>query len=172
MKPIYSLFLILLLALGFTIVVLVTPEPANGHGIAHLQFTGMKQVGDALGAARPVLIPGLALGVLMYLLVATLIYLSVPERKRSRPFLLSVLAALLVALLAWISLTTAYQDYLSENELTLILGFPVPTILMLLAVWLAPLCFALIFVAGFRHWIYTEEDEARFNSLMEKAKKQ
>lgn len=172
MKIIHALFLLLLLTLGFTTAVMVTPEPVNGHGLDHRQFIGMKQVGDVLGATQPVLGHGLALGALMYLLVATLVCLSVPERKRSRAFLSSVLAALLVTLFVWILLITSYQKYLTENELVLVLGFPVPTLLMLLAVWLAPLSFTLIFIVGFPHWIYTEEDEARFNSLVKKAKKQ
>lgn len=167
MRPILVLLGLLAGLLALCVFIFSIPEPINGHGMAHHTVDGMRQAGDAWQQSEPVFRTGYLLGVLIYLIISVLVYIGVPQAKRDRKLRLAHSAATLVVLGMWSFLIYLFRQYLHSGDPMIGAGFPLPTLVMLLGVWLAPLSFSLIYILGFRRWIFTPEDEETFRKLME-----
>jgi len=170
MRPILVLLGLLLGLLALCVLIFSIPEPINGHGMAHHSVDGMRRAGDAWLQSKPVYAAGYLLGVLIYLIISALIYIGVPRGKRDGKFTLAHSAATLVVLAMWSLLMYLFRHYLHSGDPMIDLAFPTPTLVMLLGLWIAPVSFSLVYILGFRRWIYTPEDEETFRRLMENRK--
>ena len=170
MRPILILLSLLAGLLALCVLIFSIPEPINGHGMAHHSVDGMRQAGDAWLQSKPVFSVGYLLGILIYLIISALIYIGVPRAKRDRKFTLAHAAATLVVLGMWSFLMYLFRLYLHSGDPMIDLAFPLPTLVMLLGLWIAPMSFSLIYILGFRRWIFTREDEEIFRQLMESKK--
>ena len=168
MRPIPVLLGLLAGLLALCALIFSIPEPVNGHGMAHHAVDGMRQAGDAWQQSGPVFRVGYLLGVFIYLIISALIYIGVPQSKRDRKLRLAHATATLVVLGMWSLLIYLFRQYLVSDDPMIVLAFPLPTLVMLLGLWLAPLSFSLIYVLGFRRWIFTPGDEETFRKLMER----
>ena len=130
----------------------------------------MRQVGDIRQQSGPVFGVGYLLGVLIYLVISALVYIGVPPAKRDRKLGLAHAAATLLVLGTWSLLMYLFRQYLLSGDPMVVVAFPLPTLVMLLGVWIAPMSFSLIYILGFRRWIFTPEDEETFRRLMESKK--
>lgn len=167
MRPILVLLGLLASLLALCAWILYIPEPINGHGMAHHTVDGMRQVGDIRQQSDPVFGVGYLLGILIYLIISALVYLGVQPAKRDRKLVLAHTAATLLVLGMWSFLMYLFRQYLLTGDPMIVFGFPLPTLVMLLGVWIAPMSFSLIYILGFRRWIYTPEDEKTFRELLE-----
>ena len=167
MRPIPVLLGLLAGLLALCALIFSTPEPVNGHGMAHHAVDGMRQAGDARQQSEPVFRAGYLLGVLIYLIISALVYIGVPQAKRDRKLRLAHSAATLTVLGMWSLLMYLFRQYLLTGDPTIVFGFPLPTLVMLLGVWIAPMSFSLIYILGFRRWVFTPEDEKTFRELLE-----
>lgn len=167
MRPILVLLGLLAGLLALCALVISIPEPVNSHGMAHHAVDGMRQAGDAWQQSGPVFRVGYLLGVLIYLIFSILVYIGVPQARRDRTLRLVHATATLVVLGMWSFLVYLFRQYLHLGDPMIGIAFPLPTLVMLLGLWLAPLSFSLIYVLGFRRWIFTPEDEEKFRRLME-----
>ncbi len=110
---------------------------------------------------------GYLLGVLIYLIFSILVYIGVPQAKRDRTLRLVHSTATLVVLGMWSFLIYLSWQYLYSGDPMIDSAFPLPTLVMLLGLWIAPVSFSFIYVLGFRRWIFTPEDEEKFRQLIE-----
>ena len=168
MRPILVLLGLLVSLLALCVLILYIPEPINGHGMAHHTVDGMREVGDIRQQSEPVFGVGYLLGVLIYLIISVLVYLGVRPAKRDRLLLTAHTLATLLVLGMWSFLMYLFRQYLLSGDPMVIIAFPLPTLVMLLGLWIAPMSFSLIYILGFRRWIYTPEDEKTFRELLEK----
>lgn len=166
MRPILVLLGLLAGLLALCLLIFSIPEPVNSHGMAHNAVDGMRQAGDALQQSEPVFAIGYLLGVMIYLIMSAMVYIGVPQAKRDRRLRLVHSAATLVVLGMWSLLIYLFRQYLYSGDPMIDSGFPLPTLVMLLGLWAAPLSFSLIYVLGFRRWVFTREDEETFRRLM------
>ena len=167
MRPIAVLLGLLAGVLALCALIFSIPEPINGHGMAHHAVDGMRQAGDAWQQSGPVFLAGYLLGVLIYLIISALVYIGVPQSKRDRKLRLAHATATLVVLGMWSFLIYLSWQYLHSGDPMIGAAFPLPTLVMLLGLWIAPVSFSVIYVLGFRRWIFTAEDEEKFRQLME-----
>ncbi|MDE0512168.1 MAG: hypothetical protein OXI88_10335 [Gammaproteobacteria bacterium] len=167
MRPILVLLSLLVFMLGLSALILGIPEPINGHAMAHHAVDGMRQVGDIHQQSDPVFGAGYLLGVLIYLVISVLVCLGVQPAKRDRTLVLAHTAATLLVLGVWSLLMYLFRQYLLTGDPMIVFGFPLPTLVMLLGVWIAPMSFSLIYILGFRRWVFTPEDEKTFRELLE-----
>lgn len=167
MRPILVLLGLLVLMLGLSALILSIPEPINSHGMAHDAVDGMRQVGDIRQQTDPVFGAGYLLGILIYLVISVLVYLGVQPAKRDGKLVLAHTAATLTVLAVWSLLMYLFRQYLLTGDPMIVFGFPLPTLVMLLGVWIAPMSFSLIYILGFRRWVFTPEDEKTFRELLE-----
>ena len=167
MRPILVLLGLLVFMLGLSALILSIPEPINSHGMAHHAVDGMRQVGDIRQQTDPVFGTGYLLGILIYLVISVLVYLGVQPAKRDGKLVLAHTAATLTVLGVWSLLMYLFRQYLLTGDPMIVFGFPLPTLVMLLGVWIAPMSFSLIYILGFRRWVFTPEDEKTFRELLE-----
>ena len=166
MRPILVLLGLLACLLALCLLIFSIPEPANGHSVAHHAIDGMREGGDALQQGEPLFNIGYLLGVLIYLIISVLVYIGVPQAKRDRRLRRVHTAATLALLGMWTLLICLFRQYLYSGDPMIGSGFPLPTLVMLLGLWAAPMSFSLIYVLGFRRWVFTREDEETFRRLM------
>lgn len=161
-----SLMGIILLAIGLADTV------PNAGGVPHPEFPGMV-VGED-GAARLEHIGGLAFAfnALLLTLVVCLSILGVSERHRSPKFLAAMASSLIIMLLIWWAMFSTHQEFLSTGETGYFMGFPIPTAWQMYGTWLGAIPLVAIYTLGFRHFIFTEEDEAEFNALLKECQQE
>ena len=160
-----------LLAMCVTIgIVLATDEPNNAHGFAHSTFESSMQQGGS-GAERHGQIRwlGLAYGTLQIVFFVSCLVLGVRDsNKRKSAFLL----AGFVFLATFCLMVVADYFYVRDEFPTLVLGFPLPTAIMLYGLSGAPLIFLLFYVVNFDRWILSPEELKRFEELLQEKRKQ
>ena len=63
----------------------------------------------------------------------------------------------------------SWWDYTTTNSMDYFLGLPKPTAWMF-ALMLIPLFISSCYIYKFQDWVYTKEDEARFQDILAKSK--
>jgi hypothetical protein len=159
---IYGLLLAILALLGW---LMILPEPTLVTGAPHPLFPGMNMGGDGaarLGHASRVI--GV-LGSLIMLLMQALPMLGVSARRRDGAFWVLMAVVACAAQGTWWAMYLGYLAFLETGETRFVFGFPVPTTWMLFGVWSSGALFCLIYIIGFRRFVFTAEDEAAYEAL-------
>lgn len=152
------------------IAMLLAESVPNAGGGPHPLHPGM-QVGED-GAARLEHIGAFAFlfQSLLLLLVVCLSMLGITDRNRSPQLLAYMGASYGFMLFAWWQMYAGHQEYLATGETDYFMGFPTATAWQVYGTWLGAIPLILIYTLGFRKYIYTAEDEAAFNKLLEEAR--
>ncbi len=169
MRLIHVLLLVLLLIAGLIGWVLISPEPAMSTGGPHPTVAGMDVGGDGLARVEPIFVLGFLLLALFVILVHLLVALSVSQRNRTTVFWLLLSGTGLVSLWVYWRLFSSYTHFLETGETEFFLGFPVASAWMMFGIWLSGALFAVIYVIGFRRFVFTAEDEAAYDLLESEA---
>ena len=165
MRLILVIFALLIGILVLLLSLLASGGVEGATGMAHAVIPGMSVGGDGLarlgGAGwRIALIQVLAL-----LLIHALIALGVPARHRTRMFWVLLGIGCVISLSVWLAMYSSYRAYLGTGETKLLLGFPLPTSIMLFGVFLGGSYLCGLYIWGFRRFVLTEEDEAAYEAL-------
>ena len=152
------------------IAMLLAESVPNAGGLPHPDYPGM-QVGQD-GAARLEHIGTFAFMFqgLLLLLVVCLSVLGITDRNRSPQLLAYMGASYAFMLFSWWQMYSGHQEFLDSGETEYFMGFPVATAWQVYGTWLGAIPLVLIYTLGFRKYIYTAEDEAAFNELLEEAR--
>lgn len=172
MRLIQVVLLVLLLIAGLIGWILVSPEPPMSTGGPHPEIAGMSIGGDGLTRLGPIFSLGFALQVLFVLLVHLLVALGVAERNRTTTFWVSLTGAGLVSLWVCWKIFSGYAAFLDTGETDYFLGFPVASAWMMFGIWFGGALLAVIYVVGFRRFVYTAEDEAAYDLLEAEAERE
>ena len=166
---IYWIFIVCL-AMGLLLLMIGLADTVpNAGGQPHPEYPGM--VIGADGAARLAHIGLLAFlfNSLLLTLVVGLCILGVSERHRSRIFLAGMGGSWLFMLVIWWMMFSLHQKFLTTGETGYFMGFPMPTAWQMYGTWLGAISLILMNSYGFRTFIYTHEDEAKFDALLKHA---
>jgi len=168
-----------LLALLWILVLIVflTPEATNGHGIEHATVRHMDQGGDGPQRHEAVFVTGCLLGSTMIALFVGLLAWSTmrePCRASADQGAASESAGHLACFLVggllfeavfgmlcysyWVSLTDPTADFVGP--------FPPGVSWMLFGVWLFPAFFVVLYVVSYHRWILPPENVQRFAELV------
>ncbi|MEO1088762.1 MAG: hypothetical protein AAFY88_31415 [Acidobacteriota bacterium] len=167
-----------LLALSLLFALALTrPSVPGSFGIPHPDFATMLRGGDGVARHGDMLWLGWAIGAAQIVVFAVLMAFGA---RRGPSFGGDVsggglrgLGWPLVAVTAgclgvWTLLMVTYADYLHDPDPALVLALPAPTATMIYALWALPVLFAVLYVAGFRRWVYSPADQAAFEALVRK----
>jgi hypothetical protein len=150
----------ILVAIGFA-------EPVvDAGGAAHPEFPGMQVGGD--GAARLEYIGtlGFVFQCLLLTQIVLLSMLGVSERYRTIEFRCYMGGSLgIMWIVAW-QMYSGHLEYLETGNTGYFMGFPVATAWQMYGTWLSGIPLILIYSLGYRKYIYTPEDEEKFNQLL------
>lgn len=165
-KLILLIFAIVLLMAGILVAICLAEQVPNGAGMAHPEFNGMQIGGD--GAARLEHIGGLAFAFqcLLLTLIVALSALGVAEKRRSTELWAYMGGTLLFSLFVWWQMYSGHQAYLASGTSNYFMGFPVATAWQVYGTWLGAIPLIALYSLGFRKYIFTEEDEARYEQLL------
>jgi hypothetical protein len=163
---------IAILVLGITlcvILILIALVPSVGvvAGGAHSMYTSMSAGGD--GAARINSIATLAFifQVVVLAQFACFVALGVAEHRRNLNFYLLMSGCYLLAVFVWWKIFSAHQQFLTTGETGYFLGFPTATAWVVYGVYLAGVSFIAVYVFGFKKFIWSEQDQAAFQRLLD-----
>lgn len=167
----------MLLAALFAYALFFTSPAPGSHGAPHPEISGMLRGGSGAERHGPMLLLGWAIGAAEILLFSALMALGARRgpglrgpvsRTGLRGLGSPLLLGLLATLATWTLLIVGYSRFLEDPEPALYLALPAPTATMLYLLWAVPLFFAVLYVAGFRRWVFSLGDEAAFAALVEK----
>lgn len=165
-RLIYVIFAIVVAMAALLVAICLAEAVPNGAGVAHPQFSGMQAGGD--GAARLEHIGGFAFAFqcLLLMLIVCLCLLGVNERRRSSLLLAYMGGTLLFSLFVWWRMYAGHQAFLETGVTGYFMGFPTATAWQVFGTWLAAIPLVLIYTLGFRKFIFTHEDERRYEQLL------
>lgn len=165
-KLIYLIFATVLLMAGVIVAICLADSVPNGAGLAHPQFNGMQAGGD--GAARLEHIGGLAFAFqcLLLLLIVLLSALGIAERYRSTELWAYMGGTLLFSLFVWWQMYSGHQAFLETGTTNYFMGFPIATAWQVYGTWLAAIPLILLYSIGFRKFVFTDEDERKYEQLL------
>lgn len=138
-----------------------------GHGQAHPEYDTLLVGGSGAERGERIWWLGFAFGLLELALFVTCMLLGVRRNGVIGPAGRFIAACAFVYLLAFVALMFSYRGYMTADALTTFGSFPAPTAWMVYAVGLVPLVFLLVFVLGFRDFIWDDESERKLAQIVE-----
>ena len=164
--------ILLVLALLWVLLVLVAvqPDPSVPNSLPHPDVDGMMAGSDGLARLADIGWPAFSLQAATLILVLLMIALGVSRRYRTLPFWLGLAATAILFLFVWARIFLGHRHFLSTGEVEFLLGFPAPTAWVAYGIWASGLALLALYVVGFRKFIYTHEDAAEFDRLVENLK--
>lgn len=166
MKTIHIIYAVIVVFLVVIIGLIVGEKPALVTGQPHPEFKTMLKGGESIHSLGGSQVFGYLFGLCSTLLLC--LFMAHGARRYNqlgsiKPWLiLGTVAYLAVFTLTYLS-DAAYVD---QSHSEFFLGWPLPTAWMIYAMWFTPVIFVALYVFGFRDWILTEEDEAKFNEIV------
>lgn len=165
MRLIHLILVLLCGIFALLLGLLLTDAPADATGQAHPLIDAMSSGGDGLARLGGRGWIMFLLQTLSLLLIYALIALGVAENNRTRGFWTLLGLGALLSICIWCGLYFSYMSMLSSGEMVLLLGYPLPTAFMLFGVFLGGSYLCVLYIWGFRRFIYTEADEAAYEAL-------
>lgn len=149
--------------IGFTGVA----EPIGGP---HPVIPHMSVGGDGATRASPILLPIYIWQVAVLILAGLMLTMGFTKRKRSRSILIWIWGAIAATIAAWTMLVFTYGAVIESGVTGYFGGFPVSTAWMLYGLYFAQAILVVFYVMGFHKYIYTDNDKAKFEQILERKK--
>lgn len=149
--------------------VLIEPAPANATGIAHPSIPTMRIGGDS---TRFDFISGYAWWFQVFVLAQAhcLAALGVKPERRTNLFLGLLAVCYGVALFTWWQIVASYEAFVASGETKYFLGFPTATAWQTFGLFFSGCSLIALYSFGFRHFVWSDEDEQHFNVLLAQQK--
>lgn len=145
-----------------------TPAVEALAGAAHPDIAGMRIGGDGLARMAPISVYGFLFYFVMLVQVCLMIALGVTPERRDVAFWIWLSLGFLISALAWWQMFDAYESFLRTGETEFIAGFPIAAAWLVYSIWLAGLFFVGLYVFGFRRYVWSDEDQQKFDLLLAK----
>ena len=170
---IYLIFIVAALMASILMAICLAETVPDAGGKPHAEFARLQVGGDGAARLQHIGFLGFIFQCLLIVQIVLLSILGVAERYRTNKLLMYMVASLaFMLLIAW-QMFSGHLQYLNSNETGYFLGFPNATAWATYGTWLSAIPLVLIYSLGFKEFIYTEEDERKFNELLtEKASRQ
>lgn len=165
MRLIHVILALLLAIFGLLVVLLLAGDPAGATGQPHEQFSAMTVGGDGLARLGGMGWAMFAIQVLTILLIHSLIAFGINQRHRDSIFWVLLGSSMVISLVVWIVMYFSYIEFLQTGASTLVVGYPLPTALAIFGVFIGGSYLCVIYIWGFRRFVYTQADEASYEAL-------
>lgn len=169
MRLVWILSALLLAVAACLGIVMLTPEHPMSTGADHPAFPAMRIGGEGsrfASIAWPVLFLQVAVLSLMLCLAA----IGIAPRHRTVGFWCALGGVGLLTIGTWIAVFVSYTAYLETGATPFVWGYPLPAFLSVFGIFAAGGSFTVLFIAGFRRFIFPHEDEAAFEALVREMK--
>jgi hypothetical protein len=166
MKLDKALFALVLLFGLVVLIVALLPETADSGGAPHPEFPTLQAGGSGEGRHGPLLWPGWLFGTSMMLIVVGLMAFGARRRDGLRGLGWPLAASALAHFAMWSLIVLAYGSSLGRPGVDLLFGLPLSTALMIYVFYPVSAAFNLCYVIGFKRWVLSADDLARFDRLL------
>ena len=157
----------LLLTICLVIAIIIwTPETPGGQAFAHPDHPAMLQGPDGMERHGRIIWLGWIFGILQFCFITCLIGLCLDKQGRLKIFKTPLLICMFLCITAFVSMMAAYIGFAREGSGPLFGSFPLPTALMLYALWPMQILFVIIYVIYYDKAIFTAEDDEKFQALV------
>jgi len=158
---IYKIYLIASFVCLITIATLwVFGPPENIIGAVHPEFLSMSQ-GDNSNQDLNSLTLSLVFGISLFALLAISLFIGLGKRINQKAITILIICSF-VLVIVLTSIFFSYKDYIQSEELNLVHGFPLPTLLIIYGIWFYPIVFTLLYVINFKQWVISPEEIEHF----------
>ena len=159
------LFAAILVMCAAVAVTVVMPESPDSRGTQHPDFATMRHGAEDGTRDGPALLAGWLLGTATILVFVALIAFGGQQRGRLRGLGGPLVAGTVLCLALWTWVVVAYAGPAGEAP-RLYLALPASSAVVLFLLWPLTTVFIWYFVLGFRRWVLTDEDLARYERLL------
>jgi len=142
-------------------------EPEAARERPHSEIVGMRHGGDGAALTGPLLAIGATFGLVQIAFFGLCFALGVRRREGLGPWRRPLLLGLAAFAIVWLLLIGSYVGYLHDPAGTArLLGFPLPTAILLFGIWPLPVVFAVLYLRHFDH-VLDETRLALFRARLE-----
>ena len=159
------LFVAVLMAAVLAAICLAEGVPGSA-GKPHPEYFGLQIGGDGAMRLEHVGHLGFLFQCLLLVQINLLSLLGVPERYRTQRLLGYMAGSLACMLIVGWKMYFGHQSFLVTQETSYFLGFPEATAWQTYGTWLSAIPLVLIYSIGFSQFIYSKENEEKFNALV------
>jgi hypothetical protein len=156
----------LLLLWGVLIYAVFSPVEKYPGASTHPEHSQMHVAGASAEFDAGMTVPGAIAGVLIITTYLLCLLIGAGKNGASRKFVGVVVASSCLVIGSFLAMTFSVGGYVRDSSPQLVGGFPVPTAWMVFGVWLSPIVFLAIYIAGFRQWVMTDDDRQRLAELV------
>ncbi len=165
-KLAWLVFGMLLVLCAIIIVLFCIGEVPGLLSTEHPDHASMQQGRDGIETQSHIKWLGLAFGILQLCFATCLIGLCLNKQGRLKIFKTPLVICMLLCIAAFVSMMAAYIGYARQGSGPLFGSFPLPTALMLYALWPMPVFFTIVYVMYYDKAIFTAEDDEKFQALV------
>lgn len=168
MKIIHTALLLTVICALLVVAIALQPE-YGASSQAHPTIDGMKVGSGPENLPAAVSLLGYLLQNVVIVLSLTLLAMGVSPRYRNRQFYrsLSLIGGVMAAV--WAAIYWGDQSFYQSGTTAYVLGFPVATSWMIYGVWGSGALLSVLYVVGFKRFIYTDADRQAFEQLVAEA---
>ena len=163
---IYIILFVAVLMAAVLAAICLAEEVPYSAGKPHPEFFGLQIGGDGAMRLEHVGHLGFLFQCLLLVQINLLSLLGVPERYRTQRLLGYMAGSLACMLIVGWKMYFGHQSFLVTQETSYFLGFPEATAWQTYGTWLSAIPLVLIYSIGFSQFIYSKEDEEKFNALI------
>ena len=165
-RLIYLIFAVSFLMAAILLAIILTEDVPGSGGSAHPELPGLQVGGDGSVRMQSIGNLGLTFHFLLLVQIILLSLLGISERYRTKELISYMSGSLIFMLLVAWQMYSGHQQFLETGETSYFLGFPTPTAWATYGTWLGAIPSILIYSLCFRKFIYTPEDEEKYNALL------
>ena len=151
---------------GVLLYTVFSPDEHYPGAATHPEQSEMHVAGAAAAFDAEMIVPGAIAGVLVIAVYLLCLLLGAGKNGASLTFVGVVAASSCLVVGSFLAMTFSFDDYVGDPSPQLVGGFPIPTAWMVFGVWMSPVVFLAVYVAGFRRWVMTEDDRKRLEALI------
>ena len=163
---IYTIFAVAVIMAFVRAAICLAETMPDSAGKPHPEYLGLQIGGDGSARLEHIGHLGFLFQCLLLVQINLLSLLGVPERYRTQRLLGYMAGSLACMLIVGWKMYFGHQSFLATQETSYFLGFPEATAWQTYGTWLSAIPLVLIYSIGFSQFIYSKEDEEKFNALV------
>lgn len=168
MRLLYLYFVLLIGILILLGSIFWSTPPENATGFIHESFPTMQHSGTSVAESADAkwLAYFFGVGILLIFVLTLALGAQKSSPSKNRFIIRLIVTGALIYLFAFTAMVIAYWQFTGEQSIKYVLGFPLPTALMLFALGAAPFVFTIFYILKFDDWIITPEELQQFRTIV------
>ena len=166
MKLSWLIFGILLVLCAIIVALFCIGQVPGGLSFKHPEYVDILQGRSGTETQSHIKWLGWAFGMLQFCFFTSLLALCLNKQGRLKILKKPLLTGMILCMTAFCLMTAAYWIFARQGGGSLFGSFPLPTALMLYALWPMQILFVIIYVTYYDKAVFTAKDNEKFQALV------